>query len=396
MRHPHLPWKHLTALAALLLTGLLALAMNSPAINALPLPTAMGVPSGFERWQAPAAGSSDRLNTSATFEGIKIIDVFTLTVVEPALTDGAIIDKREFPSFTLMLPSPAGSGVESVLFTVKRSDSALTIDPTQPCAIAAECRHIENVNPYTLAGNLELDVVLPWPAEVGNYILTAQGYTEDNGMGVLIGELYTLRFSVVDSSIATATPTIRMRPTSLFSSTPVPVPLPDGELLINPSFEIPDEDDDKRPAVWSVNNALDITRQCDPAEDLSKRARNGGCSLRLLPTGDMGQFNQTVDGDDIYKGDQLELSIWVRADDLDASGFVRARFFYKDGTEPTTIRLDIPQGTYRWIQLKELFFIEDTDVETIDVRVRLRSGTGRVRVDDVSLVRVSTKEIVLP
>jgi hypothetical protein len=88
-------------------------------------------------------------------------------------------------------------------------------------------------------------------------------------------------------------------------------------------------------------------------------------------------------------GDQLQLGFMVNADKLSAgAGKVRVVIKYSDGTPAKQVEVGIGKGTYAYKPRTRLIPLASPAVSSLRVQVRIINGSGRFRVDDMSLMKL--------
>lgn len=175
--------------------------LATPTATATSPPTATATATPTEELTASATATATATATSlptetATPESgpvvtrLVLVDADTDTDIGE-LTDGATLDLATLPTRNLNIRAETEpSVVGSVWF-------GLNDNPTF---------RIENGSPYSLAGDSDGDYH-PWTPSPGSHTVTARAVTDPNAQGTS-GPGLTIGFTVVDSSVPTATPTL--------------------------------------------------------------------------------------------------------------------------------------------------------------------------------------------
>jgi hypothetical protein len=159
------------------------------------------------------------------------------------------------------------------------------------------------------------------------------------------------------------------------------------ELLTNGSFE-------SALSGWTIANPTADKVKCDPALP-TKFAHSGVCGLKLTGTaGAITKIRQPLTvlvGD---AGDTVSLAVWAKGRALNAIVQVKAVLNTSAGQQ--LVKRKLPPGTYGFSHQSNSAVIGGTLLSG-SLQIIVRSGSGKVFVDDVSLqVFESTANPLLP
>ena len=154
-----------------------------------------------------------------------------------------------------------------------------------------------------------------------------------------------------------------------------PQSAPPVELLTNGSFE-------SALSGWTVINPVGDKVKCDPALP-TKFAHSGICGLKLTGTADVTtKVKQTLtllDGD---AGDTVSLGVWAKGRTL--SGTIQVKAVLNTSAGRQVVKFALPQGTYNF-DFRSKAAILTGMLLSGTVQIIVKSGSGKVFIDDVSL-----------
>lgn len=154
-----------------------------------------------------------------------------------------------------------------------------------------------------------------------------------------------------------------------------PVSTPPVEVLTNGGFEA-------GLSGWTVTNPTADKVKCDAAAP-TKFAHSGVCGLQLTGTaGVTTKLRQplTVLGGDA--GEPVSLSVWAKGRNLNATIQVKAVLTTSSGSQ--SLKIKLPTGSYAFEARSFAAVLKGTPLSG-NVQIIVKSGTGKVFVDDVSL-----------
>lgn len=195
--------------------------------------------------------------------------------------------------------------------------------------------------------------------------------------------------SATATSAATNTP-VPPTTTPLATATAVfatATPVVSGtELIVNGSFE--QTQSSRMPMHWNLKDlSIQDTVACNKPGKLI--AADGNCAFRFKFDGDTNvvrQISQEVNlaSQSMIAGNSLTFSAQAAGKSLTAGGSIRLKIKYADGTK-AKINLDLPAGNFAYQLFSEAITLTSTPTK-IQVSVRMDAATGRVFVDDLSLL----------
>jgi hypothetical protein len=178
--------------------------------------------------------------------------------------------------------------------------------------------------------------------------------------------------------VLTETP---LAPTATIST---PTASPSSDAITNGGFET-------GLAPWVVKRGLGDKVKCNQAGKPPVTTM-GSCAFVFKGgIGENSKLEQTasLNGLTLSQGETLGLSAWVKATNSAASGKIKVRVKYSDGTETGKIDVSIGQSA-EYTELKGSYTLESANVSKIKVQINHRSSAGKVYVDDVRLSLGST------
>jgi hypothetical protein len=161
--------------------------------------------------------------------------------------------------------------------------------------------------------------------------------------------------------------------------------LPPGELLVNGGFEDPGATS-KQAAAWTISavSGTGGSRKCNKTDKIIAQAGECALQIKAVPGGS-SKVTQKIANPEVSAGVTLTLSAQVAGKSLNGAR-VQAKVLYDNGTK-AKLRLadaDLNAGTYAYKPLSAALPLANT-VTQIKVQVSLKSGTGRLRIDAMSL-----------
>jgi Tol biopolymer transport system component len=202
----------------------------------------------------------------------------------------------------------------------------------------------------------------------------------------------TITAQATQSETATPQATLAQSETpaaTVTTTASTPTPSPTCELILNGSFEMAGETA-KLAADWNGKGLLRDKRVQNKPDKIVAHTGDFAFQFKGSDRGKITQNVVNVDG----CGSSLTLSAWVEGKNL--SGVrVQAKVIYVNET-PVKLRLAANElnGTYAYKPVTSSLTLTDT-VQQIKVQIGMKNGTGRLRIDDVSLTDIYTL-ITLP
>lgn len=160
--------------------------------------------------------------------------------------------------------------------------------------------------------------------------------------------------------------------------------LPDGELVVNGGFEDAGVSG-KEAAAWIVKAISGSLRKCNKVGKPAV-AYMDECAMQIKAVpGGTSKVMQKIVSPSLDVGSTLTLNAWVEGKNL-SGATVQAKIVYDDGTKGKIIlpSVELNAGTYAYKQLTANTTLVAA-VSKIKVQIKVSSGTGRLRVDEVAL-----------
>lgn len=167
--------------------------------------------------------------------------------------------------------------------------------------------------------------------------------------------------------------------------TPEVTPAPDAEMVRNSGFEAKSSGSSAILAPWTVKEGHRDVVSCNrPRKTL---ARSGDCAF--LFRGSLDKTAKLIQQIDLthrsfLAGDTLNLSLYVSASNPTASGKIRLRVVYGDGTTAKRLSHHI-MPTTGYQQVNFPYTLTSSSVVSIRIWVMNTSPSGKLYIDDVSL-----------
>jgi hypothetical protein len=166
-----------------------------------------------------------------------------------------------------------------------------------------------------------------------------------------------------------------------------PLTGPATELLTNGGFEAGTDQ-------WTITKPTGEKARCTPANP-SKFAKSGVCGLQITGTaGVTTKITQALSTIAGSGGDTIMLSVWAKGKNLNAN--VQMRLILSTAAGTQTAKLKLSKGIYPFTA-KASAIVLDGDLTAGTVQIIVKAGTGKVYVDDLSLlVSTGARTAVLP
>jgi alpha-tubulin suppressor-like RCC1 family protein len=194
----------------------------------------------------------------------------------------------------------------------------------------------------------------------------------------------TQQLALVIQDNDSVTPTVEV-------TSPAPtatVDAPDGNLLINAGFEA-------GLAPWVVKSGVGDKVKCNK-DGKPPVAKSGTCAFQFKSgAGEKTSLQQTLATQNWAAGETLNLSMFVKATNAAASGKVKVRVKYSDGTATGKIDANIVQSA-DYIQATGSHTLLSANVSKVKLSIQNRSAVGKVLVDDVALTKATNGLMALP
>jgi predicted outer membrane repeat protein len=187
----------------------------------------------------------------------------------------------------------------------------------------------------------------------------------------------------------TLTPTNTITPGGPTLTPTATLDLNDREILSNNGFELKDLSQKPILLPWKVKNGTADKIKCNKPDKLF--SRSGDCAFQFKGGGANGlgeasKLSQDANliGLPFATGDLLEMSLYVKATNNAASGKIKVRVKYSDGTTAGKINGNIVQSV-DYTEIPGAYIFESGAVNKITISIQHTSPAGKVFLDDISL-----------
>lgn len=198
----------------------------------------------------------------------------------------------------------------------------------------------------------------------------------------------TYTASVTASKTWTSTPTATRTPTA----TP-------EELVVNSDLEKNVDNDPRVPDHWKVKRAEAGDKYvCNKPEKDKIVAHSGNCAFKFKSSPNENTHLEQDPSDQLIStfeaGDVFSFSAWVKRKNIRSGSHIEVWFKYIDptlgqfGNGIDRLTLLIAPGTGDYTQVKSLAFTLAGPVKDVEIEVAFKSTTGKMFVDDISLIRL--------